>query len=69
MGIQNKYVINVVIFVVAFTIALGSKIPPCYLSYQQFLTFQTFLATANWVGYLKYMYTSLQKNDFLMAGK
>lgn len=66
MGIQNKYVINVVIFVVAFTIALGSKIPPCYLSYQQFLTF---LATANWVGYLKYMYTSLQKNDFLMAGK
>ena len=52
MGIPNKYVIIVV--VVAVAVALGSKIPPSYLSEQQFLTFLTFLATVNWVGYLKY---------------
>ena len=32
-----------------------SKILPCYLSDEQFLTFLTFLATVNWVGYLKYI--------------
>ena len=34
---------------------VGSKIPPCYLSDQQCLAFRTFLATVNWVGYLKYI--------------
>ena len=54
MVIPNKYVIVVVLFAVAVAVALGSKIPPWYLSDQQFLTFQTFLATVNWVGYLNY---------------
>ena len=34
---------------------VGSKFPLCYLSDQHFLTFLTFLATVNWVGYLKYI--------------
>ena len=46
-------------------VGMGSKIPSCYLSGQQFLTCLTFLATVDWVGYFKY---PLKKKGFFMGG-
>ena len=63
MEIPNKYVIVVVIFAFSFDAALGSKIPHCYFSDQQFLAFLTFLATANWLSYVKHMYISPAKKE------
>ena len=51
MGIPNKYLIVVVVFAAVVVVALRGKIPSCYLSDEQFLTFLTFLETVNWVGY------------------
>ena len=64
MGIPNKYVIVAVVLAAAVVVALRSKIPPCYLSDEQFLTFLPFLETVNWVGYFE---IPPEKRAFLMA--